>query len=112
MRRRKGLPIHGWINLDKPVGPTSTQAGHGALVAAAGAARRQFGTWHLISLLLNFVTVLLVTVAMALAARLPERSTAPVSAKTLPLSQIAACSGVPASDITQREGTWARRAPG
>jgi tRNA pseudouridine55 synthase len=26
MRRRKGLPIHGWINLDKPVGPTSTQA--------------------------------------------------------------------------------------
>jgi tRNA pseudouridine55 synthase len=26
MRRRKGLPINGWINLDKPVGPTSTQA--------------------------------------------------------------------------------------
>jgi tRNA pseudouridine55 synthase len=26
MRRRKGLPIHGWINLDKPIGPTSTQA--------------------------------------------------------------------------------------
>ena len=26
MARRKGLPIHGWINLDKPVGPTSTQA--------------------------------------------------------------------------------------
>jgi tRNA pseudouridine55 synthase len=26
MRRRKGLPIHGWLNLDKPVGPTSTQA--------------------------------------------------------------------------------------
>jgi len=26
MRRRRGLPIHGWINLDKPVGPTSTQA--------------------------------------------------------------------------------------
>jgi tRNA pseudouridine55 synthase len=26
MRPRKGLPIHGWINLDKPVGPTSTQA--------------------------------------------------------------------------------------
>ncbi|HEX4506033.1 MAG TPA: tRNA pseudouridine(55) synthase TruB [Alphaproteobacteria bacterium] len=25
MRRRKGLPIHGWINIDKPVGPTSTQ---------------------------------------------------------------------------------------
>jgi tRNA pseudouridine55 synthase len=26
MRRRKGLPINGWLNLDKPVGPTSTQA--------------------------------------------------------------------------------------
>tara|TARA_B100000427_G_scaffold293242_1_gene271097 strand:+ start:292 stop:1218 length:927 start_codon:yes stop_codon:yes gene_type:complete len=25
-RRRKGLPIHGWINLDKPLGVTSTQA--------------------------------------------------------------------------------------
>jgi tRNA pseudouridine55 synthase len=25
MRRRKGLPIDGWINIDKPVGPTSTQ---------------------------------------------------------------------------------------
>jgi tRNA pseudouridine55 synthase len=26
MRRRKGLAISGWVNLDKPVGPTSTQA--------------------------------------------------------------------------------------
>jgi len=26
MARRKGRPVHGWINLDKPVGPTSTQA--------------------------------------------------------------------------------------
>ncbi|MEM6491775.1 MAG: tRNA pseudouridine(55) synthase TruB, partial [Pseudomonadota bacterium] len=25
-RRRKGRPVHGWLNLDKPVGPTSTQA--------------------------------------------------------------------------------------
>ena len=25
-RRRKGRPLHGWINLDKPSGPTSTQA--------------------------------------------------------------------------------------
>jgi len=25
MRRRKGLSINGWINIDKPVGPTSTQ---------------------------------------------------------------------------------------
>src|ERR1700723_1718845 len=38
MRRRKGLPIHGWINLDKPVGPTSTQA-IGGVRRIPGAAR-------------------------------------------------------------------------
>jgi tRNA pseudouridine55 synthase len=38
MRRRKGLPIHGWINLDKPVGPTSTQA-IGRVRRITGAAR-------------------------------------------------------------------------
>jgi tRNA pseudouridine55 synthase len=38
MRRRKGLPIHGWINLDKPVGPTSTQA-VGRVRRITGAAR-------------------------------------------------------------------------
>jgi tRNA pseudouridine55 synthase len=38
MRRRKGLPIHGWINLDKPVGPTSTQA-IGRVRRLTGAAR-------------------------------------------------------------------------
>jgi hypothetical protein len=40
-------------------------------VKAAEEARATFGLWHGISLLLNFVTVLLVTVAMALAAQLP-----------------------------------------
>jgi tRNA pseudouridine55 synthase len=38
MRRHKGLPIHGWINLDKPVGPTSTQA-IGRVRRITGAAR-------------------------------------------------------------------------
>jgi tRNA pseudouridine55 synthase len=38
MRRRKGRPIHGWINLDKPVGPTSTQA-IGRVRRLTGAAR-------------------------------------------------------------------------
>jgi tRNA pseudouridine55 synthase len=38
MRRRKGRPIHGWINLDKPVGPTSTQA-VGRIRRLTGAAR-------------------------------------------------------------------------
>jgi tRNA pseudouridine55 synthase len=38
MRRRKGLPIDGWINLDKPAGPTSTQA-IGRVRRITGAAR-------------------------------------------------------------------------
>jgi acyl phosphate:glycerol-3-phosphate acyltransferase len=37
------------------------------------AARHEFFMWHLWSLLLNMVTVLLVTIAMALAAQLPTR---------------------------------------
>jgi hypothetical protein len=37
----------------------------------AGAAREQFATWHLYSLGLNLITLALVTVAMALAGRLP-----------------------------------------
>jgi tRNA pseudouridine55 synthase len=38
MRRRKGRPVHGWVNLDKPVGPTSTQA-IGRVRRLTGAAR-------------------------------------------------------------------------
>jgi tRNA pseudouridine55 synthase len=38
MRRRKGLAIDGWLNLDKPVGPTSTQA-IGRVRRLTGAAR-------------------------------------------------------------------------
>src|SRR5579859_4167438 len=36
MRRHKGLAISGWVNLDKPIGPTSTQA--------VGRVRRLTGT--------------------------------------------------------------------
>ena len=41
--------------------------------AAAQAVRGSFGMWHGISLLLNFVTLGLLTVAMALAAFLPGK---------------------------------------
>src|SRR5262249_49193429 len=40
--------------------------------AEADALRAEFARWHLYSLVLNLVTVLLVTVAMALAAQLPN----------------------------------------
>jgi acyl-phosphate glycerol 3-phosphate acyltransferase len=45
--------------------------------AAALEARAEFGRWHGVSLLLNFGTVALVTLAMALAARLPEAAGRP-----------------------------------
>jgi acyl-phosphate glycerol 3-phosphate acyltransferase len=44
------------------------------LIARADAARAAFGRWHACSLLANFATLLLVTVAMALAAQLPGPS--------------------------------------
>jgi acyl-phosphate glycerol 3-phosphate acyltransferase len=49
-----------------------------ARYAADAAATADFATWHLYSLLLNFITVGLVTVAMALAARLPNPVSSPV----------------------------------
>jgi hypothetical protein len=45
-------------------------------VAAADAARAQFGTWHTYSLFANFGTLALVTAAMAMAAALPPRGPA------------------------------------
>jgi acyl phosphate:glycerol-3-phosphate acyltransferase len=42
------------------------------LVQAADSARADFGRWHGYSLLANFATILLVTVAMAMAAMLPS----------------------------------------
>jgi acyl-phosphate glycerol 3-phosphate acyltransferase len=49
---------------------------------AAVDARTTFGTWHLYSLLLNFATLGLVTVGMALTARLPGEAAKSVSAPT------------------------------
>jgi len=48
----------------------------GAVAARAqmNAARGQFAAWHGVSLSLTFVTLLLLTAAMALAARLPDKS--------------------------------------
>ena len=53
-------------------GQTSSEA-----VQAADAVRTEFGRWHGYSLLANFATIALVTVAMALAAVLPAPAAAP-----------------------------------
>jgi hypothetical protein len=47
------------------------------LIARAGEARAAFSRWHVGSLLVNFTTLLLVTVAMALAAQLPVSEAEP-----------------------------------
>jgi acyl-phosphate glycerol 3-phosphate acyltransferase len=54
---------------------------HEADVSAAVAARKKFVQWHLYSLGLNMLTVLLVTAAMVQAAYLPSTSVAPRSEK-------------------------------
>src|SRR5262249_35161326 len=54
-------------------------ADHEQLAAVAKAARAEFGRWHFYSLMLNFLTVILVSVAMALTARLPERPPRPAA---------------------------------
>jgi hypothetical protein len=41
-------------------------------IQSAEEARSTFARWHLFSLLLNFVTLVLATVALAMAAKLPE----------------------------------------
>jgi glycerol-3-phosphate acyltransferase PlsY len=53
--------------------------------AIVDAAKLTFGTWHTYSLLLNFATLLLITVAMGLAAQLPNAPSAvlPSNAKSL-----------------------------
>ncbi len=49
------------------------------LVAEAERARSTFGAWHGISVLVNLVTLVLVTIALAMAAKLPESSPTPAS---------------------------------
>jgi hypothetical protein len=53
---------------------------------AAVQARADFGRWHLYSLLLNFGTLALVTVAMALAAQLPVKKVIPADREARPLA--------------------------
>jgi acyl-phosphate glycerol 3-phosphate acyltransferase len=50
-------------------------------VARAEAARAEFATWHGYSLIDNFATLMLVAVALALAARLPEAAGEPPAGK-------------------------------
>jgi acyl-phosphate glycerol 3-phosphate acyltransferase len=57
------------VDAEHAAAPSGERA---ALTAAAESARADFTRWHAYSLSLNLVTVLLVTVAMALAARLPN----------------------------------------
>ncbi len=54
-------------------------------IAKAEAARAEFATWHGYSLVDNFVTLLLVAVALALAARLPEAAGEAAAGKRPPL---------------------------
>jgi glycerol-3-phosphate acyltransferase PlsY len=53
-------------------------------VAAAEEARATFLAWHSASLIDNLVALLLVTLALALAARLPEAGGEPVAKRTVP----------------------------
>jgi hypothetical protein len=48
-----------------------------ASIEAAEQARAEFGRWHTYSLMVNFATLLLVTVAMAMAAQLPASAPSP-----------------------------------
>jgi hypothetical protein len=55
-----------------------------AEIQAADVARAEFGRWHGYSLLGNFATLFLVTLAMALAAALPAPVAVPQSARSAP----------------------------
>lgn len=65
--------VMGWP-LGQQVGRLSL-ARHSADSDIAAAAKLAFGLWHTVSLLLSFITVALVSVLMALAARLPNCAT-------------------------------------
>jgi acyl-phosphate glycerol 3-phosphate acyltransferase len=53
-----------------------------ALIAEANAAREDFGRWHTYSLFANFVTLILATIALALAAQLPTAEVPNPNAET------------------------------
>src|SRR5438132_775313 len=78
------LVLAGWPIAQKVSGLRAAR--YAADSAIATAARDDFATWHLISLMLNIMTVLAVTVAMALAARMPYEtaSAEPIDTKQAP----------------------------
>jgi acyl-phosphate glycerol 3-phosphate acyltransferase len=67
---------------------------------AAAEAKSEFGLWHLGSVLLNLVTVVLVTAAMALAAQLPDRNVRAVADTARPEGDRQAVSPDPAKALT------------
>jgi acyl-phosphate glycerol 3-phosphate acyltransferase len=83
-----GWPIERYVgelrdSRNKAVDAELQAQGHGSAeqyAAVAKASRAEFGRWHFYSLMLNFLTVILVTVVMALTARLPEATAKPQAA--------------------------------
>jgi acyl-phosphate glycerol 3-phosphate acyltransferase len=71
--RNEASDEHLTLAASQPLNSAASPTGLEEVRQRAEAARSEFIRWHLVSLLLNFVTVLLVTGAMALAAYLPER---------------------------------------
>jgi len=78
------MVLAGWPIAQKVSGLRAAR--YAADSAVATAARADFATWHLISLMLNIMTVLAVTIAMALAAGMPYEtaSAEPIDTKQAP----------------------------
>ena len=78
------MVLVGWPIAQKVSGLRAAR--YAADSAVATAARADFATWHLISLMLNIMTVLAVTIAMALAAHMPHEtgSAEPIGKKQVP----------------------------
>jgi acyl-phosphate glycerol 3-phosphate acyltransferase len=71
-----GWPVEQYVTELRPTRNSATDAylreGGADKLAAMKEARGTFGGWHVVSLILNFATILAVTGAMALAANLPQ----------------------------------------
>lgn len=71
-----GWPLEQYVTELRPARNTTTEAylhtGSAEALAAMKQARSTFGAWHVVSLFVNFATILAVTGAMALAANLPS----------------------------------------
>ena len=69
-----GTVVAGWPLVEKVSALRAARYAADSLIAAQ--AREAFGRWHTYSLLLNIVTIILVGVAVAMTARLPQSRTA------------------------------------